>query len=97
MAHGLAARRRERRVAGNPPPARFPADSPELCYIPQRGPGGGKPVDDIQPIKAWFYWVKYSPDGRWEPAEFDGVTWLIGDGTGVDLYVIGPRIREPVH
>lgn len=54
-------------------------------------------MDDMKPIKAGFYWVKYSPDGRWEPAEFDGESWLIGDGTGVDLYVIGPHIREPVH
>lgn len=48
-------------------------------------------------VRKGFYWVKYRPGSRWEPAEFDGVVWLIGDGTGSDLYLIGPRLREPVH
>lgn len=47
--------------------------------------------------KPGFYWVKYRPGGRWEPAEYDGWFWMIGDGTGSDLYLIGPRIMEPVH
>ena len=53
----------------------------------------------MKPVTAeeGFYWVKYRPCGRWEPAEFDGVAWMLGDGTGSDLYVIGPRIREPLH
>jgi len=47
--------------------------------------------------KAGFYWVKPRADARWEPAEFDGESWLIGDGSGKDLYQIGSRIWEPVH
>ena len=51
----------------------------------------------IAPLDAAFYWVKSKLGARWEPAEHDGVAWLIGDGTGSDLYLIGPRIREPLH
>jgi hypothetical protein len=51
----------------------------------------------IAPLDAGFYWVKSKLGARWEPAEHDGVAWLIGDGTGSDLYLIGPRIREPLH
>jgi hypothetical protein len=46
-------------------------------------------------VEAGFYWVKYRPGGRWEPAEYDGEAWMVGDGSGRDLYMIGPRIREP--
>ena len=40
-----------------------------------------------------FYWVKQQTNGRWEVAEFDGVTWNIGP----EIYLIGPRIPEPAH
>ena len=40
-----------------------------------------------------FYWVKHRLGGRWEVAEFDGVTWNIGP----DIYLVGPRIIEPGH
>lgn len=48
-------------------------------------------------VEPGFYWVKLRPESRWCPAEFDGIFWHVGDGTGYDLYLIGPRIREPVH
>ncbi|MDX1490808.1 MAG: hypothetical protein R3332_05940 [Pseudohongiellaceae bacterium] len=46
---------------------------------------------------AGFYWVKFRPGGRWEPLEFDGESWLSAEPDGSDLYIIGPRIPEPVH
>ena len=51
----------------------------------------------ISETEAGFYWVKHQAGSRWEPVEFAGSTWLIGDGTGKDLYLIGPRICEPCH
>lgn len=44
-----------------------------------------------------FYWVKFSPIGRWEPVEFDGIAWLTEELDGSDIYLIGPRICEPLH
>ena len=40
-----------------------------------------------------FYWIKHKPGGRWEVAEYDGVSWNIED----PIYIIGPRIAEPTH
>lgn len=59
-------------------------------------------MDDLQTEKVMvvaegFYWVKYRPGSRWEPAEFDGFLWNIGDGSGYDLYILGSRIFEPSH
>lgn len=54
-------------------------------------------MEEVIEVPEGFYWVKWRAGCRWEPAEFDGVSWLIGDGTGRDLYVIGPRIMEPAH
>ena len=51
----------------------------------------------ISETEAGFYWVKHQAGSRWEPVEFDGSAWLIGDGTGKDLYLISPRIWEPSH
>lgn len=48
-------------------------------------------------VKPGFYWVKQRPDSRWLPVEFDGIFWHMGDGSGYDFYLIGPRIWEPVH
>jgi hypothetical protein len=48
-------------------------------------------------VEAGFYWVKYKPGSRWEPEEYDGWCCMIGDGTGGDLYLVGPRIMEPYH
>jgi hypothetical protein len=48
-------------------------------------------------VKPGFYWIKLKPDSRWYPVEFDGIFWQKGDGSGYDFYMIGPRIREPVH
>lgn len=52
---------------------------------------------EIVVVDAGFYWVKYRPESRWEPAEYDGWFWIIGDGTGSDLYLIGTKIIEPIH
>lgn len=59
-------------------------------------------MDDIMlknllEVMEGFYRIKYRPGCRWGPAELDGVAWDIGDGTGYDLYVMGPRIRVPSH
>ncbi len=53
----------------------------------------------IKPItvEEGFYSVKCRPGGRWEPAELDGWFWMLGDGSGRVLNLIGPRIMEPVH
>lgn len=53
--------------------------------------------EEIMVVEEGFYWVKYRPGSRWEPAEFDGVVWDIGDGSGYDLYVVASRIPEPAH
>lgn len=47
--------------------------------------------------KVGFYWVKHNFNSRWEPAEFDGDTWHIGEGGGDDLFIVGPRIFEPTE
>jgi hypothetical protein len=52
---------------------------------------------EVMIVTEGFYWVKYEPHSRWEPAEYDGTAWKIGDGSGDDLYLIGPKIWEPVH
>ena len=52
---------------------------------------------EIVVVDIGFYWVKYRLESRWEPAEYDGLFWLIGDGTGSDLYLIGTRLIEPMH
>lgn len=59
-------------------------------------------MDDLLPerimvVEEGFYWVKYRAGCRWEPAEFDGVVWHIGNGSGYDLYVVAYRIQEPHH
>ena len=43
----------------------------------------------MAPLEVGFYWVPCKLEARWEPAEHDGIAWLIGDGTGSDLYLIG--------
>lgn len=48
-------------------------------------------------VEEGFYWVKYRPGSRWEPAEFDGVVWDIGDGSGYDLYLVADKLKEPAH
>tara|TARA_R110002072_G_scaffold284396_5_gene448690 strand:+ start:20828 stop:21112 length:285 start_codon:yes stop_codon:yes gene_type:complete len=73
-----------------------------VLYTQYQGHNQGAAMDELLPKKIMavdegFYWVKYRPGSRWEPAEFDGVIWLIGDGSGYDLYVVGPRIQEPCH
>ena len=54
-------------------------------------------MEEVIEVPEGFYWVKWRAGCRWEPAEFDGIAWLIGNGTGRDLYVIRPRIMEPRH
>lgn len=54
-------------------------------------------MSKVRMVAEGFYWVKCCAGCRWEPAEFDGVIWSLGDGTGYDLYVVGPRIQEPPH
>lgn len=44
-----------------------------------------------------FYWVKFRPNGRWDHIEFDGVAWMSEQLEGSDLYLIGPKIQEPLH
>jgi len=43
--------------------------------------------------EAGFYWVKQRVGGRWEVAEYDGVSWNIEQ----PIYIVGPRIEEPAH
>jgi hypothetical protein len=76
--------------------------SDAVLYTQYQGCNQGAAMDDFLPDKIMdvvegFYWVKCRPGGRWEPAEFDGIIWHIGDGSGYDLYVVGPRIQEPWH
>jgi hypothetical protein len=59
--------------------------------------GGQKMYEGEVIVKPGFYWIKHKPDSRWYPVEFDGIFWQKGDGSGYDFYMIGPRIREPVH
>lgn len=44
---------------------------------------------------------RLSPPGiaRLAAAEFDGIAWLIGNGngTGMDLYLNGPGLQDPVR
>jgi len=54
-------------------------------------------LEKVKVVAEGFYWVKYRPGSRWVPAEFDGVLWDIGDGSGKDLYMVGSRIQEPTH
>lgn len=68
-----------------------------LCYTLTYRQHGGHVMMEVVTALPGFYWVKYRPGGRWEPAEYDGWFWMIGDGTGSDLYLIGPRIVEPLH
>jgi len=43
-------------------------------------------------LEPGFYWIKSTFHGRWEVAEYDGVSWNISP-----LCIIGPRIPEPTH
>lgn len=43
-------------------------------------------------LAAGFYWVKSTCHGRWEVAEYDGVSWNIDP-----LYLIGSMIPEPLN
>lgn len=47
--------------------------------------------------RSGFYWAKFRPGGRWEPVEFDGIAWMSEESDGSDIYLLGPRIMEPVH
>ncbi len=48
-------------------------------------------LNSLNSLEPGFYWVKTKAQGRWEVAEYDGVHW-----NTTRLYVIGPRIQEPV-
>jgi len=45
--------------------------------------------------KAGFYWIKCRQGGRWEVAEYDGVSWNAGPPDGGEIFLIGDRIPEP--
>lgn len=73
-----------------------------VLYTPYYERKQGNAMDDLLPeqvmvVPEGFYWVKYRPGSRWDIAEFDGVLWDLGDGSGYDLYVVASRIPEPKH
>ena len=73
-----------------------------MLYTLYYGLISGDAMEDLLPteilkVEEGFYWVKYRSGCRWEPAEFDGVIWHIGDGSGFDLYLVGPRALPPAH
>lgn len=48
-------------------------------------------------LRPGFYWVKCQIGGRWEVAEYDGVSWNAGPSDGGEIYLVGPVIPEPVE
>ena len=43
-------------------------------------------------LEPGFFWIKSRFNGRWEVAEYDGVSWNVDP-----IYIVGPRIPEPTN